>query len=265
LLVALLPALTPLALAQERSPRSVPLEGRVTRVIDGDTIDVESVGTVRLLGVDAPEMHGANDVAERFARESADYVRRRLLGQTVRLELDWQKLDRYGRTLAYVQLDDGSLFNADLIRDGYAVAYVQQPYRRMDEFIGLEREARLAGRGLWATDRATSAAPGAEALRGTAVPDAAAAQHVGEHVTVEGTVVAVYTSRSGNTFLNFGAPYPRQTFSAVVFRPRASAFDNLHRLEGRRVRVTGRLKLYHGKPEIILEEPSQLEVPEARR
>ena len=56
---------------------------------------------------------------------------------------------------------------------------------------------------------------------------------LGESVTVRGTVANVHTSRAGNTFLNFGRPYPNQVFTAVVFRNRATLFKNLSALEGR--------------------------------
>ena len=49
----------------------------------------------------------------------------------------------------------------------------------------------------------------------TVIPDTEAAQHVGQQATVEGTVVKVFTSKNGNTFLNFGAAYPNQTFTGL--------------------------------------------------
>ncbi len=90
------------------------------------------------------------------------------------------------------------------------------------------------------------------------IRDTEAAAHVGQTATVEGVVANVFTSRAGNTFLNFGRPYPRQSFTAVVFRSAADRFPDLHPLEGKRVRVTGVITLYRGRPEIILERPDQL-------
>ena len=91
------------------------------------------------------------------------------------------------------------------------------------------------------------------------VPDTQAVSHVGQTVTIEGSVASVHVSRSGMIFLNFGAAYPQQTFSAVVFRSAASRFPDPQQWEGRRVRVTGQVRLYRGKPEIILNEPRQLQ------
>ncbi len=90
------------------------------------------------------------------------------------------------------------------------------------------------------------------------VLDSAASRFVGTTVTVEGFVASVHTSRAGNTFLNFGAPYPNQTFTAVVFRSSASRFRDLAQWQGRRARVTGLVQMYQGEPEIVLTDPSAL-------
>jgi hypothetical protein len=87
-----------------------------------------------------------------------------------------------------------------------------------------------------------------------------AADHVGEYATVEGRVADVFTSDNDNTFLNFGAAFPRHVFSATVFARYRPEFKDLHALEGRRVRITGQIRMYRDKPQIILESPSQLEV-----
>jgi len=90
------------------------------------------------------------------------------------------------------------------------------------------------------------------------VRDSEAASHVGESVTVEGTVASVHVTRSGTTFLNFGAAYPKQTFTAVIFSSAASRFPNPRQWEGKRVRLTGKVRLYRDRPEIVLEAASQL-------
>jgi len=99
---------------------------------------------------------------------------------------------------------------------------------------------------------------GLPSIAGKIVSHKEAKDHIGEYLTVEGLIASVYTSGKGNTFLNFGAPYANQTFTAVVFSSASSRFMGLHNWEGRRVRVTGLVKLYKGRPEIILERPTQL-------
>jgi micrococcal nuclease len=139
--------------------QALPLSGTVTRVIDGDTIEVEGAGRVRLIGVDAPELGDRRPQVADFARRARDYATLALLGEVVRLEPGAQPLDRYGRALAYVHLADGTLFNGAIIRDGYAFVYARFPFERLEEFRRYERQARDAGRGLWAEGAAEAPRP----------------------------------------------------------------------------------------------------------
>ena len=65
--------------------------------------------------------------------------------KVVRLEFDAERKDRFGRTLAYVYLPDGTFLNAAIVKQGYGHAYTQFPFRYSEEFQGYEREAREAG------------------------------------------------------------------------------------------------------------------------
>jgi endonuclease YncB( thermonuclease family) len=123
---------------------------RCVRVVDGDTIELDGGERVRLIGVNTPESVDPRRPVEYFGKEAAEFTRRMVEGGKVRLEFDDQTRDDYGRTLAYVHLSDGTLLNAELIRQGYGFAYTRFPYRRQQEFVALEREAREQGRGLWA-------------------------------------------------------------------------------------------------------------------
>lgn len=73
------------------------------------------------------------------------------VGTPIRLVYDVQRLDRYGRTLAYVhRLADGVLVNAAMVRDGYAAVLTVPPnVAHADEFVALQRAAREANRGFW--------------------------------------------------------------------------------------------------------------------
>lgn len=138
---------------------------RVNRVVDGDTIIVSGVGRVRLIGVDTPESVDPRRPVEFFGKEAGAFTRRLVDGKRVRLEYDWERTDRYGRTLAYVYLPDGTFVNAEIIRRGYGHAYTRFPFEHLDRFRQFEREARQAGRGLW------GATPAAERrMAPTAVP-----------------------------------------------------------------------------------------------
>lgn len=147
LLALLLSSLVP-ARAAER----LALEGPVVRVVDGDTIQVR-IGTrvekVRYIGVNTPELHHPTRGEEPGGREALELNRRLVEGKRVRLELDVQERDRYGRLLAYVWVGD-LMVNAEQVRRGYAQVMTVPPNVRYQVlFLQLERGARKAGRGLW--------------------------------------------------------------------------------------------------------------------
>ncbi len=125
-----------------------PSSGVVARVVDGDTIELETGEKVRYLMVDTPEStSGATDCFGENARQfNADLV----LGKTVSLRYDVECEDRYDRLLAYVSLGDQEV-NSLLVDRGYACVLHIPPNGadRVDEFEALERAARAAGRGMW--------------------------------------------------------------------------------------------------------------------
>ena len=84
-------------------------------------------------------------------------------------------------------------------------------------------------------------------------------QHVGQKVTVEGVVVPVTNSAKGNAFINFGGKYPHQTFTGWI--PKDSELaggSTLSGLEGKKIKITGTIDLYKGKPEIKVMSKDQL-------
>ncbi len=121
----------------------------IKHVIDGDTIKLSNNKIVRLIGVDSPEVHHPVIPAQRFGREATGFLKEMAEGNKCFLEYEpHNKLDKYGRILAYVFIGD-KLINAEMIRWGYAYAYTRFPFRRRDEFIALEQGARNRQYGLW--------------------------------------------------------------------------------------------------------------------
>lgn len=141
---------------------------RVTEVVDADTLDVRfpdgTTDTVRLLGIDSPEIHVENEPGEfegvpdseagatclRNAGQNASgFVRERAAGATVSLRFDplADRRDTYDRLLAYVQLDGVDL-NRQLVEQGYARVYDGQ-FTRSDTYYELEATAQSERRGLW--------------------------------------------------------------------------------------------------------------------
>ena len=91
---------------------------------------------------------------------------------------------------------------------------------------------------------------------------AEAAKHIGETATVEGVVSSTRELASQQVFLNFGEPYPNHNFTALVLPDDRKKFGDLVGLNGKSVRVTGKIEDYRGKPEIQLASPDQLVVPQ---
>ena len=127
----------------------------VTRIVDGDTFWVDDGSEkglkVRLTGVDAPETRNSrNKVKAAFGDESTRYLTGLIAGLRVRLEYDIDTLDQYGRTLAYVYLEDGTFVNANMLKEGYAMVLTVPPnVKYTEEFVKLARKARERNRGLW--------------------------------------------------------------------------------------------------------------------
>jgi len=121
----------------------------VRSVIDGDTIDVATVGRVRLLGIDAPEIGRGFDTSAPFAREAHDRLTQLVLHRWVRLERDGATHDVYNRHLAYVMTEDGLCVNVALVREGLARISARLPLTRLTELQRAEADARAFRRGMW--------------------------------------------------------------------------------------------------------------------
>ena len=151
------PAPAPLApLQSPMSPVRLPrpnFAGRVTKVVDGDTLKVRSRGgrrfTVRLLGIDTPEIFGARECGG--AQASARLKRLAPRRRKVRIVGDYTqpRRDRYGRLLAYVRTSTAQL-NLAQLRAGWArVFVVGRRFLRYESFAAAEASARAVGRGVW--------------------------------------------------------------------------------------------------------------------
>lgn len=125
-------------------------EYRVVRVVDGDTLLIETGHRVRLLGVDTPETKHPHRPREPFGEDAAEFTRRAVEGRVVRLELDRHRVDHYGRTLAFVWVED-DLLNEELIRQGYSRAETRFPLRSdyQKRLVDAETLARKERLGIW--------------------------------------------------------------------------------------------------------------------
>lgn len=122
----------------------------VTRVVDGDTIEIETGQKVRYIGVNTPESVDPRKSVECFGKEASEKNKEFVLNKKVRLEKDVSEADRYGRLLRYVYLEDGTFVNLELIKQGYASAMTVPPdVARQSEFLNAQQQARESKIGLW--------------------------------------------------------------------------------------------------------------------
>lgn len=133
----------------------------VVRGVDGDTIQARLDGDaddvkIRFLGVNTPESVDPRKPVECFGKEASKFTKEMLEGKRVRLDPDPQadEVDKYGRLLRNVVLEDGTDFNAMLVEQGYAYAYLDFPLnkQRKAQLAALQKAAEAAKRGLWNPD-----------------------------------------------------------------------------------------------------------------
>ncbi len=137
------------------TPSGLPLY-KVLRVVDGDTIVVDKDGkseSLRLIGVDTPELNDSRTGVQCFAKEAAAYTKSLVEGKAVRLESDPSQgeRDKYKRLLVYVFRDDGLLINRAIIAGGFGHEYTyDDPYKYQAEFKAAQEAARSGEVGLFA-------------------------------------------------------------------------------------------------------------------
>jgi micrococcal nuclease len=128
-------------------------EASVIDVVDGDTIQVllrGKVYRVRYIGIDTPEMDDPRPDIRALAGEATLANKSLVEGNVVELEKDVSEIDRYGRLLRYVYVEE-LLVNAELVRLGYAWAVAYPPDLKYQALLfQLQEEAQEMGRGLWA-------------------------------------------------------------------------------------------------------------------
>ena len=128
---------------------------QVAKVVDGDTFAVVVTGeeqSVRLIGVDTPEVVDPRRPVQCFGQEASVKLKNMLNNQSVKLEADpsQDNTDQYGRWLRYAYLADGTNVNLELIEQGYAHEYTFRiPYAQQAQFKQAEQRASVNQRGLW--------------------------------------------------------------------------------------------------------------------
>lgn len=128
----------------------------IKRVSDGDTVviqdELDNQYKIRFIGIDAPESRnvGNRKQVQVFGSEAKNHLKKLLFNKKIRLEFDVQKIDRYGRTLAYVYLENGVFLNQYLVQKGYArMATFPPNIKYVELFRKSEEKARKNKLGMW--------------------------------------------------------------------------------------------------------------------
>lgn len=122
---------------------------KVIRVIDGDTIEIDTGESVRYIGINTPEMKDERGEVQCFSKEAKEKNRQLVEGKSVELEKDISEKDIYGRLLRYVWIGD-RLINEELVREGFAHSATFPPDIKYQEiFIEAARLAQSENKGFW--------------------------------------------------------------------------------------------------------------------
>ena len=131
----------------------------VTRVIDGDTIEIEGGQKIRYIGIDTPETIDPRKPVQCFGVEASNRNKQLVESKKVRLEKDVGEIDKYGRLLRYVYVDD-VFVNLLLVQEGFAYSYTYPPdVKYQDQFTEAEKIAREQNKGLWGSCPALTPTP----------------------------------------------------------------------------------------------------------
>ncbi len=129
---------------------------QVHRVIDGDTIDLDTPDAnrpytrVRLWGVDTPETKAPGKPIAYFGPQATAFAEKMVASQTVTIEIEPENSrGKYGRLLGFVYTSDGKMLNEELLRSGHAYADGRWRHRFYLNFQQLEKQARKNKQGLW--------------------------------------------------------------------------------------------------------------------
>jgi endonuclease YncB( thermonuclease family) len=242
---------------QAASADRFPEEGKVAKVVDGDTVVLSTGEKIRYLGINAPEVRvrrGRRWIYRRqpLGKEATAYNRELVSGKSVSLEYDKKMKDDYGRLLAYVKV--GDLFvNGELVRQGLALVDVRKPnYRYQTTLLALQEEAREQCQGIWG------------AFLDHRVEADEAYRHIDTLSLVHGRIASVRFSK-GKLMLIFGQG-KQKGFTAIIFREHLQHFPLGSRSFSeffcqRRANVYGFIKDMNG-PTVVICAPTQIDLLE---
>lgn len=211
--------------------------------LDGDSLLLEDGRQVRLLGVNAPEIGKDGQPDQPLSRAARERSNRLTRGQSVRLQYDQERFDRYGRTLAYVTLPDGRDLEKILLGEGLAWFVAIPPnVSRLEPYRAAEVQARAARRGIWAE-------PGYEP-----VPAEQLSRERTGFIRLTGTISAVHV-RDGSVELAL-TPTVRLIMAASTL---AALRQSPERWRGKRILARGWLAAYNDQLRLRVTHSAMIE------
>jgi micrococcal nuclease len=252
LIIVLLLALIPLYFKTELRPKGSSGEYTVESVIDGDTITLEGVDThVRYLEIDAPEVLHEDSPGDPLSEEAKNFNKSLVSGKKVKLEFDEEKYDDYGRMLAYVYID-GVFVNEEIVKNGLARPLIIKPNNKYADIIRkAEERAKRERKGIWGELSNLNPPP---ENRNFLIKPSQASRYIQQRVVVRGKITNFRKSAKVIT-LNM-----EDDLDIVIF---SNDWENFSFFGispekyyvGKPVEVIGRVKMYKGRPQIVIYHP----------
>jgi micrococcal nuclease len=248
-LALLIPGLLSALPAQTRKAPAPSESATVVVVYDGDTVKVRfgdgNERKVRLIGIDTPELDDKRENVLFMACVAKRFAFLRLYREQVRLDYDWQLEDKYGRLLAFLTLEDGTLFNELILREGFAYKLNAFPFNPelMKRFAAAENEARRGEKGLWRRGDPPPVAP------------SATAGLLGQLASVRMICASVERRKPFIVLLP-----PGGEFEVLVPEKRRADFPALEAMAGKPVLVKGLVEEFRGRLQIVLDLPMQIRI-----
>lgn len=212
--------------------------------LDGDSLTLADGRQVRLIGINAPEFGSDGRPDQPLAHAARERVNALARGRNVRLRYDRERMDRYGRLLAYVFLPDGRDLQETLLREGLGWFVAVAPNTaRLPIYRRSEARAQAERRGVWAR-------PEYEPVAADQLPPGRSG-----FMRISGTVAAVHTGREG--FELQLAPGVRLLVSRAIADSCAASPDCFR---GKRVLARGWMTAYKGSSRMRITHPAMLEI-----
>jgi micrococcal nuclease len=220
----------------------------VKTVYDGDTVELEDGRKIRFLGINTPEIQHKDKMAEAGGEEAKAWLINKLQHTRVRLELDVEKTDKYGRTLAHLFTENKEHINLSLVKAGLATTSIYPPnLLYVNELIAAENKAEQDRLGIW--QRPEYAV--------IAVSNLTEAGHRG-WTRVAGKVIDIHKT-SKSVYLVFSS-----LFEARIESQWLSLFPDVNDYLGKTVEVRGWLSKNREQFSLLIRHPGAIKLRENR-